>query len=86
MNPYPHKHQLGRVTLSRSTHQVSWNPDLTGEQLAPDRAAFQLIAVPEVKVIGPAFARDVTWWARAYPLPAASFTALGSCLSSELPP
>ncbi|XP_042782378.1 maestro heat-like repeat-containing protein family member 7 isoform X2 [Panthera leo] len=30
MNPYPRKHQLGRVTFLRSTHQVSWNPDLTG--------------------------------------------------------
>lgn len=35
----------------QSTHQGSWNPKLTGEQLALDQAVFQLIAVPEVMVM-----------------------------------
>lgn len=50
-NPHPNKQKPHRVTFSQSTGQVSWNPNLAGEQLALDQAVFQAISVSEVTVI-----------------------------------
>lgn len=51
MNLSPNKQKSNRVTFSQSTGQVSWNPNLMGEQLALARAVFQLTAGSEGVVI-----------------------------------